>query len=175
MSQPQAPGQLRDTLAKMTGKWRKGAEQARQPSGMNDAGVAITLEACAGQIESLLAATEAGVPQAPAQLRDAAVREAVNHLRVAGLPSLTGMQVRTLERLYDRAVREMLEQQPTEPEPGHRIVSLPGSVHDFTGDPLPGYGGALITPAERYPLHALCSECHEPIRCETAESPWEHA
>jgi hypothetical protein len=75
----------------------------------------------------------------------------------------TASQVAALRRQVERGDAE------------HRIVSLPGSVHDFTGDPLPGYGGALITPPARYPLHALCSECHEPVRCETAESGWEHA
>jgi hypothetical protein len=54
---------LQAILATMAGQWREGAEQARQPGDMNDAGVAITLDACAGQIEALLIATETSEPR----------------------------------------------------------------------------------------------------------------
>ena len=60
-------------------------------------------------------------------------------------------------------------------DPGgpHLIVPLPGSVLDRTGSPLPGYGSGRITPSEEYPLRALCSTCHQPIRC-GADTGWEH-
>jgi hypothetical protein len=123
---------------------------------------------------------------APEDLLTAAVQETVDRIQAAGhIP--TPMEIRALERLYNRGFGEgrqsgvaqagiMLGQSLREPEPAeHQITALPGSVFSTTQGALPDYGGGPITPAEWYPLTALCSTCHEPVRCETAESPWEHA
>jgi hypothetical protein len=124
---------------------------------------------------------------APEDLLTAAVQEAVDRIQATGhIPA--PMEIRALERLYNRGFGEGRqsgitqagtapgESLPRKPEPAeHWIRALPGSVFSTTQGALPDYGGGPITPAEWYPLTALCHECHKPVRCETAESPWEHA
>jgi hypothetical protein len=61
------------------------------------------------------------------------------------------------------------------PPEDYHIVPLPASVHDRHGHPI---GEPVTSDAMRwdaaYPLTALCSTCQQPVRCETAESPWAH-
>jgi hypothetical protein len=52
---------FRDTLATMAGEWRTTAAQARRAG--EQPGVPASLDFCAEQIESLLAATEYGEPR----------------------------------------------------------------------------------------------------------------
>jgi hypothetical protein len=114
------------------------------------------------------------------ELKAAAVQEASEHLAVAGVRELSGMGRRTLARLYDLAFRHGQELaqtaagKPLPPVRDYHITALPGSVHDRAGAALPDFGCGEVTPAEAYPLTALCHECHEPIRCEH-DGPWEHA
>jgi hypothetical protein len=113
----------------------------------------------------------------------AAVQDASHDIFVATGTYVTGPLRRQLFALYDRAHEEGrqngIAQKSITADPPltqkHAISTLPGSVLDRTGSPLPGYGGGRITPDEDYPLRAMCSTCHQPIRCETSESPWEHA
>lgn len=124
---------------------------------------------------------------APEDLLTAAVQETVDRIQATGhIP--TPMEIRALERLYNRGFGEgresgiaqtgvaLGESLRRKPEPAeHQIVALPGSVFSRTQGALQDYGGGPITPADWYPLTAMCSTCHKPVRCETSESPWEHA
>lgn len=55
----------------------------------------------------------------------------------------------------------------------HKIKPEPGTVRDWQGDPMPGYGKGPIARADQYPLHATCSACGDPVTC-TEAGPWEH-
>lgn len=54
---------FRAVLTTMAARWREAAELARQGADTADTAHAVTLEVCAEQIESLLAATAAGEPR----------------------------------------------------------------------------------------------------------------
>ena len=59
----EAIGSFRDVLTTMAARWREAASLARQGADVADTAHAVTLDVCAAQIESLLAATEAGEPR----------------------------------------------------------------------------------------------------------------
>jgi hypothetical protein len=112
----------------------------------------------------------------------AAVEAAAEGILVTTGRLATGPVRRYLALLYDAAEADGFEHGCAQavsglpPPEDYHIVPLPASVHDRHGHPI---GEPVTSDAMRwdaaYPLTALCSTCQQPVRCETAESPWTHS